>query len=185
MGVRRASRTIVIADAGTGHALLRRTQRRDGARSTPRVGPKTVTNDTATATDGRPSLHAMGTDRARAEQDHSRTATCRPVAYAAHVGWARGIGLQPLDMEADMARHKFKVGQLVDFVSPRSGAPAARRQNEIVTRTEQSRPTARYPAPCWAAWPGTRRRAISLRRKADGSPSVRCGRGHGSSPSIE
>jgi len=35
-------------------------------------------------------------------------------------------------MEADMARHKFKVGQLVDFVSPRSGAPAARRQYEIV-----------------------------------------------------
>lgn len=35
-------------------------------------------------------------------------------------------------MEADLARHKFKVGQLVDFVSPRSGVPTAGRQYEIV-----------------------------------------------------
>jgi hypothetical protein len=45
---------------------------------------------------------------------------------------ARGIGLQPHEMETDMARHKFKVGQLVNFVSPRSGAPATGRQYEIV-----------------------------------------------------
>jgi hypothetical protein len=88
MGVRRASRTIVLADTGTGHALLRGAQRRDGAaRSTPRVARKMVTNDTVTLTDGRASLHAMGTDKARAAQDHSRTATCRLVAYAALVGW--------------------------------------------------------------------------------------------------
>jgi len=43
-----------------------------------------------------------------------------------------GIGPQPCYMETDMARHKFKVGQLVDFVSPRSGAPASGRQYEIV-----------------------------------------------------
>jgi hypothetical protein len=35
-------------------------------------------------------------------------------------------------MEADMPRHKFKVGQLVDFVSPRSGVPTAGRQYEII-----------------------------------------------------
>src|SRR5262245_43075830 len=88
MGVRRASPTIVIADTGMRHAALRGVQRRDGAaRSTPRVAPKTVTNDTATATAGRASLRAMGTDGARAVQHHSRTGTCRPVAYAAHVGW--------------------------------------------------------------------------------------------------
>jgi hypothetical protein len=31
-----------------------------------------------------------------------------------------------------MARHKFKVGQLVDFAPPRSGVPTAGRQYEIV-----------------------------------------------------
>jgi hypothetical protein len=88
MGVRRASWTIVLADTGTGHAQLRGAQRRDGvARSTLRVAAKTVTNNTASATDGRASLHAMVTDRACGAQDHTRTATCRPVAYAAHVGW--------------------------------------------------------------------------------------------------
>jgi hypothetical protein len=35
-------------------------------------------------------------------------------------------------MEADMAHHKFKVGQLVDYISPRSGARAASRQYRIV-----------------------------------------------------
>ena len=39
---------------------------------------------------------------------------------------------QAHDMEANLARHKFKVGQLVDFISPRSGVPTAGRQYEIV-----------------------------------------------------
>jgi len=34
--------------------------------------------------------------------------------------------------EAEMGRHKFDVGQLLDFVSPRSGAPAAGREDAIV-----------------------------------------------------
>src|SRR5262245_53682679 len=86
MGVRRASPTIVIADTGTGHT--RCAQRRDGAaRGSPRVAPKTVTTDTAMAANGRTSLHAVGTDRALAVQDHSRTAIRRPAAYAGHVDW--------------------------------------------------------------------------------------------------
>src|SRR5262245_61725789 len=132
MGARRASRTIVLADTET-QALLRGAKRWEGAAmSTPRVGPKTVTNDTATATDGRPSLHAIGTDAARAVQHHSRTAICRPVAYAAHVGWARGIGLQPLDMETDIASHKFKVGRWWTSFHPVPARPTARQQYEIV-----------------------------------------------------
>src|SRR5262245_29019764 len=107
MGARRASRTIVLADTET-QALLRGAKRwEEAARSTQSGGPQTAANGAATATDGRPSLRAIGTDAARAVQHHSRPAICRPVAYAAHVGWARGIGLQPLDMETDIASHKF------------------------------------------------------------------------------
>ena len=73
MGGRRASWTIVIAETGTGHALLRGAQRRGGAaRSTPRLAPKTATNDTAMATVHRASPHARGTDRVRVVKVHSR-----------------------------------------------------------------------------------------------------------------
>ena len=34
--------------------------------------------------------------------------------------------------EADMAHHKYKVGQLVDFAPNRSGMPASGRQYEIL-----------------------------------------------------
>ena len=88
MRVRRASPARVIADTGTGRALLRRALRRDGvSRRNSRGGPKVVTSDAATATDGRASLHAMATGTARAVQDRTRTATCRPAADAAHSGW--------------------------------------------------------------------------------------------------
>ena len=65
-------------------------------------------------------------------QDHSRTAT-RRLGLCSPRRWVHeASGLSPCDMETDMARHKFKVGQLVDFASPRGGAPAAGRQYEIV-----------------------------------------------------
>ena len=71
-------------------------------------------------------------DRARAVQDLSNTATCRLVAHAAPRRLVHeASGLKRM-MEADLARHKFKVGQLVDSVSPRSGVPTAGRQYEIV-----------------------------------------------------
>lgn len=43
-------------------------------------------------------------------------------------------GIKPTlrNTEADMTRHRFKVGQLVDFAPPRSGVPTAGRQYEII-----------------------------------------------------
>jgi hypothetical protein len=47
-----------------------------------------------------------------------------------------------------MARHKFKVGQLVDFVSPRSGVSTAGRQYEIVRLLPVENGNALYRIKC-------------------------------------